>query len=390
MNLSEFYTDDRFSKILVGAFESKQANTVLDLGVGNGALIHEAFNRWERAAFYVVDLDPHAQLPLFPDTRLSLKFHRTNGLFFNLPRKLGLKDGSIDIAVCNPPFGRIKKRNVFFRIFQKAGLPELWQSHILTTELIFVAQNLRLLRTGGELGLILPASLISGQRFRLFRKLLLERHRVFGIYQLPENVFPKTEALTYILMLQKNVGPSEVVPLYQLSKDGEVKNYLKVETSLLTERMDYKFFVNRQTAHKPTLGMLNPSIKRGRHTQKMCKDSGIPYFHTNSFKLYPNGIAYLEEITEFPNAVMSLPGDILVARVGKRVMGKSALVVSGKKLITDCVFRIRIESEDDRMRAFKALRSKKAFAWLSGISRGVCAKYLTISDILKLPLEFGD
>ena len=83
--------------------------------------------------------------------------------------------------------------------------------HDAGADLLFLAQNLRLLRRNGKLGLILPDGLITAEKFGRVRQALLRQHLIEQVVQLPRGVFKGTEAQTYLAVLSKMAGETEQV-----------------------------------------------------------------------------------------------------------------------------------------------------------------------------------
>ncbi|MGG4603106.1 N-6 DNA methylase, partial [Alcaligenaceae bacterium Me47] len=148
----------------------------------------------------------------------------------------------MDLGLCNPPYIRPRWRPSFGRILEDAGLSGALQSvHDAGADLLFIAQNLRLLRPQGKLGLILPDGLITGQKYRGVREVLLREHRVELVVQLPRRAFTRTEAQTYLLVLSKSDGETQQVQLSQMDDTGEVSDPIIISADRGKLRLDYTF-----------------------------------------------------------------------------------------------------------------------------------------------------
>jgi type I restriction enzyme M protein len=79
------------------------------------------------------------------------------------------------------------------------------------------------------------------------------------------------------------------------------------------------------------------------------------------------------------------PGDILIARVDRKLHEKVAIVVGGEAALTDCVYRVKLPKESQQL-AFRALRSSEGASRLLAISKGVSARLLGKADLLDMPL----
>ena len=78
-------------------------------------------------------------------------------------------------------------------------------------------------------------------------------------------------------------------------------------------------------------------------------------------------------------------GDILLARVGKRCIGKVAIIESGRINISDCVYRIR-PPEGMAEYLLDSFLSDKGQRWFEAHAHGVCAKVISKRDLLQFPV----
>ena len=103
-----YYTSSFVSDLLVSRFRQTSPGIVLDLGVGRGSLLTAAYKRWKDAEYYAVDID-RENISTSMTTFSFATFRHIDGLSPLLPQQINLKVGSIDVAVCNPPYLRIEK-----------------------------------------------------------------------------------------------------------------------------------------------------------------------------------------------------------------------------------------------------------------------------------------
>jgi len=90
-----------------------------------------------------------------------------NSIFAGSP--LDSNNGSVDLVLTNPPFGaRFSQAD----IHREGGLnlpffssPIQLRGPIVDSELLFIDRDLHLLREGGLLAIIVPDSVISGERY---------------------------------------------------------------------------------------------------------------------------------------------------------------------------------------------------------------------------------
>lgn len=386
--LGQFYTERHISHLLVSKIQQDMPNNVLDLGVGQGSLLKAAWERWLNANFYCTDIDTSGIKKIRKEIP-SAVIKRINGLSGSLQKELKLQVGSIDVAVCNPPYLKISATQEMLNILEYGGLLKCTKLPRVTSDIVFLAQNLKMLRKGGELGIILPDSLLTGQEFKLLREEILVNHRVTGIIQLPDKVFRKTEARTHILLLEKGGNIEKYVPLYKSDIYGTCNDMIQISINDLIQRMDHSYYFwreNRRSLDKSiSLSEVDCELKRGSFSHKELKEKNLPFFHTSDFpKQMAMGVRFLTTVEG--RGVIAQPGDILLARVGRGCIGRVAIVLSGSAWITDCVYRLRVPNAYTQ-RVLSALLSSEGQQALKALSHGVCAKIISKADLMKFPIN---
>ncbi len=384
--LARYYTESIFSDLLIKNISNSNPNTVIDLGIGSGSLTRSAYNRWMNATFYGLDIDEKSVDRInkeFP----FIKIVKGSGLSLQIKNELGIDNGTVDVAICNPPYLKIQNKRRFEPLLRESSLLECISLKKLTSDILFLSQNLMLLRDGGELGIILPDSLISGHEFLQFRQALVSNHGVKGIIQLPDRIFFKTEARTHILFLEKGGVTNQQIPIFKATPSGECHKNIMVEKSLLLKRMDFTYhqWLAENQGINRTLNSITTDIKRGNITFKDLKSTRQPYFHTTHFKTKFPENRDSRIGAKYQNHVSARKGDILLARVGKRCVGNVFLVKTGRFLVSDCVYRIRVPKRK-RTVVFKAIKSKKGKKWIESFAHGVCSQVISKIDLLNFPV----
>jgi tRNA1(Val) A37 N6-methylase TrmN6 len=387
-SLGRFYTSEPFASLLIEQFGTISPLNIVELGVGRGSLLRAALLRWSNANYFAADIDVESVDKVNREFSF-VNIIQTNGLSSNIDKKLKIKVNSIDVAFCNPPYLKIKNRKAYSNLLDIASLNECNNLPFLTSDIIFLAQNLRLLKPMGELGIILPDSLITGHNFRLFRKSILTNHLIKGIIELPEKIFPKTDARTYILILIKGSSTVRETPLYIANKDGMCLEKIEISPSKLIERMDFSFHKYQSKFVKSSslrdLSSLGAEIKRGHFTHNQLKNISSNFVHTTNLQNFQK-LDFGNNIDEQnENSTYAMEGDILLSRVGRNV-GKVSYVNSGRILISDCIFRIRLSKENVDL-VWTALISLEGQRWLQSIAHGVCAKVVSKIDLLRFPIN---
>lgn len=390
-NLNAYYTRTDVGYLLSSVLDIEEPKTVLDLGAGEGSLSRAASDRWPDAACTTVDIVQSAAdhlLEVFGRKKVSHRHYHWDVLTRELPS--GIKEETFDLAVCNPPFFKPVQSPDHIEILSLAGLRGACPSPSDNrAEILFLAQNLRLVRRGGTVALIAPDSLLTGDRFRAFRAAILERYNVSCIVQLPGHSFHNTEARCFVLILQKEAPQEHDIRLLRHHSSASLPP-IWISRSQAVERMDYDFHARRSDVGRDgfCLRDLHAEVRRGSFGTAQRKYLSETIFHTTDFKSLQCGQV---EFPESPlpgqgRAVIAETGDILMARVDRSLHQKIAIVTKGRAAITDCVYRVRLPKEHQE-RVFNALRSSHGEQALLAATKGVSARLLGKADLLSIKLR---
>lgn len=384
--LGRYYTNQLFSELLVDNIELESPNTILDLGAGGGSLLLAASARWNKAKFIAADIDRNS-VKSISKTLPFVKVYHANSLRINIEKNIDLKKSSIDVAVCNPPYLQVKEKKVFSSLLEEANLQSCLKLNKLTSDIVFLAQNLKLLKEGGELGIILPDSILTGQEFRLLRGALLTNHNVKSIIELPDRIFPKTEAKTHILLLGKSDVSKSKIPLLIAGKDGQCYDEIEVKSSALEYRMDFSYhkLKQKQKSFSKKLSDFDVSLLRGNISNVQAKSEGISFIHSTSFKSGDHLKLKNQNNKKYEKFVHAEAGDIVIVRVGRGSVGKVAFITNGRLPVTDCIYVLKANANVTSF-ICRFLSSVEGANWIKAISHGVCAKVLSRSDIFEMPI----
>ncbi|MFM0285731.1 N-6 DNA methylase [Paraburkholderia megapolitana] len=399
-----YYTSAEVSRSLIERIDARKPHLVLELGSGSGSLCSAAANRWRDAQLVTVDVDRQAPERLDlkhvgPDSKHIHFVH--DALDEALSDKIGLRLGTVDVAVCNPPYIRPRWRSDFGKILEDAGLSGALASlRDAGADLLFMAQNLRLLRRNGKLGLILPDGLVTAERFSGVRQALMRQHKVEQVIQLRRGVFRNTEAQTYLAVLSKMAGETEQVRLRKMGHDGRLSAAIEVPQDLAAMRLDYTFHARpsfqtrRDTLQPIAVGAAVTNVVRGTICSSAIAAFPAPVFHLGDFvestgeqtvRIVPKRFALGKRsaVSASQDAHLALPGDILLARVGRRLESQLALVVHGPCVISDCVFALRT-SDEHRERLYRFFDSEAGRLALATSAHGVAARFLSKANLFEI------
>jgi type I restriction enzyme M protein len=387
-----YYTKPAVGALLVTAMGIECPSTVMDICVGDGALIREAAKQWESTRFITVDIEEKGKSTLLQALNERIITHHVrDSLDLDLAKHLGLQWGEADMALCNPPYIRPKWKKQFLEILEDAGL-----SHVLPrmreipADMLFIAQNLRLLRQGGKLGLILPDGIVAGEKYSSFRKTLLTKHQIERVIELPRRIFRNTDAKAHIVIISKNSNNSELISIQRLEQNGKLSTQLQVTADNAIKRLDYSYLsqIHKSiSCGQQKIAEVTIEIFRGSYTSVDRKFADFPIFHTSDFL---GGSAFVPQKYQLtPDAVINvigksaLPGDILVARVGRNLSQKVCIVRAGKVAISDCILLLRVLPEY-RQAVYSYLSSESGRLALEAGTHGVGAKFLTVRSLMEL------
>lgn len=384
---AQFYTPQSAGQLLVRAMHCERPDTVVDIGVGGGQLLRAARARWAVARLFAADIDPkHVRTAHghFPDAVCR----KLDALHICLPSRLGLEEGQADVAVCNPPYLPAADLPNAYDILKAVDLHDSVSRKRVTTDIVFIAQNLRLLRPGGELAVIVPDSLATHHHYADLRQALCERHGLYRAIQLPDRFFASTEARTHIFYLRRQGEVQDQVRLSGASAMGELLDEITITPDIARHRLDYSFHVQAEVSPQSTatLGDFGAEIVRGLFTHQECRDKAFPFFHTTDFKRFADGRVAYPAGKNFPGRWVAQQDDFLVPRVGARCLHYAAKVVSGHAVLTDCVYRIRVPAHW-RQAVWKALSSVEGSVWRVQAAHGVCARVLGKRTLLDMPIR---
>lgn len=387
---SQYFTEFKYAKSMISLMASLKVERILDLGIGNASLSLAALQLWPNAHVDSIDIDEKIcrNVPL-----LHSNIHVIHGDVITASINTLFLPNSYDLAVCNPPYGIVPKEMNFQKLFLYANLQECTELKRLSADVIFIAKNILCLKDSGVLCAILPDGLLTRKDLLPFRKALLLHHEVWGIYQLPEKSFSKTEARTHIVLLKKNGKTSEDVTVGIINNEGQVDETILVKSEELFDRMDFSYLkwksVRGYKQQQMTVQNERITIKRGSCTYKFLNSKKKSFLHSNSFKDGDILDFMASYVDQTDNKVYAEKGDVVMCRVGKRSVGKVAYIKSGRVLISDCLYKISLPSVDGR-KLFERLSDEKTKDWIRHSSHGVCAKVISKADLLGYLSKYVD
>ncbi|MEE4093650.1 N-6 DNA methylase [Pseudomonas viridiflava] len=392
-SLGRYYTESAISSLLVSLMDTADATNILDLGCGLGSLSFAASKRWNDAKIFSLDIENRHQ---FLSVENQNRHHVVgDALLFDLPNTLGVTEGSIDLAVCNPPYIKPDWRDEFQQVSEQIGICKYSSiTKICSSEVLFLAQMIRMLKSGGEAGVILPDGIFTAEKFCNFREFLLKEHCVKKVIQLPRKIFRRTEAQTHILIFNKTAyeRDSEAIELRTILKTGKLSPAISISAADGVHRLDYSYH-SRSKKKIPLLGselQTFAEIKRGKQSSIQVRKLEYATVHTTDLTGADPNYSLLGETDlldlDSTKYLVARPGDILIARVGRNFFKKIAYIVSGYAVVSDCLFVIRTDKSSKKI--FKHLSSKEGQSKISDLSYGVAAAQMSMKQLANLKMDF--
>ena len=378
---SQYFTEEHFAHSIVALIKHEIPITkILDLGIGNGALSYAALNRWPNAMIEAVDIDLKICESYSTDKTNSFRVVHGDVLQEGTNH---LETDTYDLALCNPPYGRVRMAEDYSNLFHSANVSGFSEIKQLSADVVFTAKNLLYLKEKGILAIILPDGLLTRIDFLPFRKALLDNYGIAKIIQLPERAFSKTEARTHVMIVSKGMPTNKKVPVSLMSERGHICDTISVDRNRLYERMDYSFLKWNGGRNMKEIKKLDKSafiVKRGSYSYKELRSMDVSFLHSNMFQ---NGSKLqLDSIynINLANKVMAVEGDFVMCRVGKRCVGKIAYIEKGNIILSDCLYKITVPSK--YISYFKTILLGIGFQdWVRHVAHGVCSKVISKTEL---------
>lgn len=398
--LGQYFTLDPSSALLAQSITTKNPKKFMDLGCGDGALSSALLSRWPSARGICLDISHQKNFEL-KRTYSNIDYTLIDVLGPEFERFFSEDSSDIDVIVSNPPFIKRSVDSYIGDVFQAVGLHGVVDVSAprYPAHYAFLAQSLRLVKEDGEIAIILPESFVSGDKYRKARLALMSQYRVTKVLELSPGSFIRTEARCYIIYIRKG-GWTNSISL----KAANTPESYEIGVGDGVNRLDHKYYHLQKSKSLPdfhgggnhvlqSLESIGFEVQRGRHTGKQAKLSGCNYCHTDSINAIKDhcfpSISFKADrptvTSRLSNPVTVMPGDVVISRVGSRVVGQMALVTSGEALLTDCVFRLRPTNEIARAH-IPSLLSNGTALYLREVAKGTCARYLTFDDIRKFEI----
>jgi hypothetical protein len=377
----------------------REVTRILDPAVGNGVLL-EPFFRRSKAGFEAFAVDSDSR-PL-KRVRATFGGEPSKGLrvvhadFLEWAGRYAARRGELfDCVVMNPPFvGRKGKWKPLAGIKKLIDLDAVPDSG--PVEAGFVLGAIALLRPGGRMLAVLPASLVTAPSCAWVRGVMSGTGAVRHVHELPRFAFPDIEGRIYLVVYEKGRRQGQAL---LLNHDLEEPERLVVGSDVVAGagRLDYGYhsaiasygaLLEREALEWRPLGEL-ATIWRGTQRTPVIGKSVV---HTGNYvggfwrtvvARRSNGGVWGDERIR--------PGDILVRRVSRNCSASFGLGVGiVGALVSDCVLVVRPRYGISSARLLFAVRCMMTLAFGPQLlERGTGASYLAQGELAALEVPYG-
>lgn len=365
-----------------------QGGNWLELGSGSGRLAEAVSAGASPTSYLGVEVEPSiiALTPAIPGFRfVQQDVLAVDGLAHTLEKR------QFDYVIGNPPYG-IHGFSAQAAQRLQTLCPDLeTHGNWAPIDLYFVLESLSRLKPTGSAAFIVGADIPCGTQSQEFRKMLLQKASEIECYELPQTAFgTHAEVQAYALIARYGKSRARHVSLGRLNDQFQVTALRRVSPAQAMTSMDLSHheFAEIDTAlRKSSQGLtmkdMEVSIVRGSRTRSQFSQLGVAHFHTSDFPR--TGMEVSFKTAPSPDFQQASAGDILLPRVGTRCLEHKAVVVSGQAPYSEAVFRVRTPAKHHE-RVVRWITSSECSAWRRAAARGACAKHLTVSALLSMPV----
>lgn len=371
------------------------ATSILEPSVGNGVLLAPLLHKPTKHLKRIVCIDVDKQALLEVERNLRpvfgsrLRVMCANFLKWSAYQSREEHQQTFDCVVMNPPFQARRSGWVKLGLLYN-GLNGGGGDRRGPIEVAFVLRGVSLLRPGGTLLAILPASTVSSVSTHWLRQYLLKEGTIEYVHELPPFCFKRLGTRVYLFVYKKCVGQRNIILCnHDLAKPKRL--YVRKENLLPDIRLDYHFHeslrcyreLRERTVHLGWTRVKDMvSVHRGSVKSPEGRKKAI---HTTD---YDQGFWFCDRkgLNKDFSAAGVKRGDLLVRRVSRKASLSIGVVIGHEgDACSDCVLIIRPNKKSVRVKLLFALRLFTAMGYGETLlERGTGATYLTEKDLLDL------
>lgn len=348
----KYYTPLELAHKLVDQIPIHKHSRIIDICCGSGNLLKAAFKKNGTCHCYGVDLVKH-----------SIENCTT---FVSDGRDYALQHSeTYDLALANPPFAN----NIDDNFTDKLFINEFSEVQLKRIEIEMLLANLRIIKNGGKLLIILPVTFVIGELYSKIRKALSVENTIEQIVFLPLNAFYPERINCCSLVIKKGTNfNNTATQVYTMDENFDI-HWSK---SISFQCMSTGEWTNSSQKNKDLF-----SIKRGNICSSDFSKRGECVLHNSkTASPWTPSVRHVRKSSDvLKKGIQANDGDIIIARVGKSAgvkciyHGKSAYV-SDQLLVVTCL---------DENIANNIMKMD-----LTDAVKGLSVKYITMDDIYSL------
>ena len=366
----EYYTPSSIAEFLIKDYVLTNNFKVIDICCGSSNLLRAANEINRNVKLTGVDLNIN-----YIDESLDCEYIEADGRKFAIDSYKNNR--KFDLVLANPPFELDKEKSFYIELCEcDNNFKEIRYINLLTE---MILANLLLLNDNGKLLIILPSSVLLGNRFTNLRKLLMNQYTIEKIWNLPEFVFQGNEIDTYALQISMKKNMGATCSYFEVQcEDGmfDVKDSSNVDLK--------KFVQGTWKLNKKSEGLFKENIEiiRGSISSNQFTDNGVNVLHVakrnDNDKWEPKHRLFKPIDGKIYKQVDE--GDIIVSRIG-RDSGQIHNYQGKGDYISDCLLIIK-GIEYKKLKAY--LQNNYMCDNFSFLKKGTTSKYVSKKDIMSL------
>ena len=347
MDYTKFYTPPQIAHLLIQQLKISTPSEIIDICCGSCNLLRAAGQRWREAKLTGVDIVSHKISDIICIECDGRKFALEHTNMYSL-------------VLANPPFDFIHSKGEFPELYE--GIPTNCKTSRLEVEMLFA--NLRMLKESGTLVIIVPSTLVIGERYKNIRIYLSKSYHIQRVIHLPSDTFGSSNISSCALIIKREkLSQHYTQRLYITHSNGEYsisKGTIIPQALMRSGDWDVYIPISCQAL----------CFHRGNISSQYFTDTGEAILHTA--KLETPWKPSIRHVSIVPNnAVYAENDDIIISRIGKSA-GQWYKYAGPRIIISDCLYVLK----DPDGSIYKKLKGKQ----YPYCSKGVATPYITISD----------
>ena len=351
--IDKFYTPPSLAKKMVSIALSEQPKYIADFAVGNGELLKAARERWSKGQFIAVDICKSTVTKLRhiePDW-LVTRCDFLNGTSRNRSHLLANLGGKVSLVFLNPPFtcrgGSYE--NVLINDTDVR----------CSTALAFILNSIHFLAADGQIVAILPEGCLNSEKDRIAWTTL--------------NIYGKTEI----------VGTNGNRTFSGCFARTCIMRFQMIGLKDRGKKTKKKYSQNFQTNNKIRIKVIRGNVQMHSLNGQGLRKS-IPLIHTTELK---GSKIVLSRLVDTQNEGLCGPM-LMLPRVGQPNRTKLMVYSNVKPIVlSDCVIALKCKTISEVYKIKEIF--EKEWATVEKAYGGTCAKYITITAVSQLLINFG-